>query len=109
MYLVIVLDFCIMRHYLDIMQGERTDSTALIPMPGPEGFVTVQAVARYFQIAPATVTKWRKGYGLPSYRFTKGRRGGTVLFKMSEVIAWARTFRQGGVPRWTPELRPTAS
>jgi hypothetical protein len=76
-----------------------------------EGFVTVTTICQHLQISPATVTKWRKMYGLPSYRFTKGRRGGTVLFKMSEVQSWEQKFRegakQGGYP-WNT-LRPNAS
>jgi excisionase family DNA binding protein len=60
-----------------------------------EGYLTVQEVAKHFGVEPTTIYDWRKTLGLPGYRFSKGKRGGTVKFKLSEVQHWAEQFKQG--------------
>lgn len=58
-----------------------------------EGYVTTQDIQDHFRISKSTVAKWRKQLGLPSHRFGKGKRGGTVLFKMSEVALWETKYQ----------------
>lgn len=59
-----------------------------------EPYVTAIEVAKHFAVQPSTVMDWRKTLGMPSHRFGTGRRGGTVLFKLSEVTIWAQRFKE---------------
>ena len=59
-----------------------------------EPYVTAKHLAGLFGVEQTTINDWRKSLGMPSHRFAKGRRGGTVLFKMSEVEIWAERFKQ---------------
>lgn len=59
-----------------------------------EPFVRADKVAEYLSVSPDTVMEWRKTLGLPSHRFGAGKRGGTVLFKLSEVALWANNPRR---------------
>lgn len=57
-----------------------------------EQFIDGSAVSKYFGVSKETISDWRKTLGLPSHRFAKGRRGGTVLYRLSEIEAWSRKF-----------------
>lgn len=63
-------------------------------MDTDDGYVSVDKIAEYFGIKRSTVLDWRKTLGLPSHRFGSGKRGGTVLFKMTEVKLWAQRHTQ---------------
>ena len=55
-----------------------------------EGYVTADVVASVLGagVTRRMVMSWRKTLGLPSTRFGAGKRGGTVLFQLSEVELW---------------------
>lgn len=61
----------------------------------PEPFIGIQEVVSYFGVHPRTVYAWRKTLGLPGHRMSKGRRGGMLLFKLSELQTWERQFKKG--------------
>jgi len=61
----------------------------------PEPFIGVKEAVSYFGVKPRTIYAWRKTLGLPAHRFCKGRRGGLMLFKMSEIQLWERQFKTG--------------
>lgn len=58
-------------------------------------YVDIGAIASHFGVTPGTITAWRKRLGLPAHRFSKGKRGGLVLFKLAEVEQWVKQFRRG--------------
>ena len=61
----------------------------------PEPFIRMKEVTSYFGVTSHTIYAWCKKLRLPAHRFTKGKRGGRLLFKLSEIHAWERQFKDG--------------
>lgn len=54
----------------------------------PEPLATIDQVAAFLGLSPATIRKWRERGEVPFTTYSVGRR---VRFKLSEVDEWVRT------------------